>query len=157
MSSIAARATSATGASMMRRSAFPASLLSRQRRSTTSTLAVAARAPIASAAGAVATSSSLRRLRRSTASSPVVRTRAGDGATAGTITIAVNGMVCDGCSGRVEEALKAAPGVAKASVDLKGAVARVEPAAGAATGLGAALVELVNGLGFEAKLQQKND
>jgi len=78
---------------------------------------------------------------------------------ASAVTIKVGGMVCDGCSGRVEAALKAAPGVASAAVDLKSGMATVVPAAGAAADgaaaatAAAALVALIEGLGFEAELQ----
>lgn len=61
-------------------------------------------------------------------------------------------MVCDGCSGRVEAALKAAPGVASASVDLAAGTATVKPASSNGA-MAAALVELIKGLGFEASLQ----
>lgn len=69
------------------------------------------------------------------------------------VTIKVGGMVCDGCSSRVEAALKAAPGVASASVDLEKGVATVV-VVGPAGATAAALVALIEGLGFEAALQQ---
>jgi copper chaperone CopZ len=70
------------------------------------------------------------------------------------LTLKVSGMVCDGCSSRVEEALKKAAGVKAAAVDLERGVATVQVEAAdqiAAFNALPALIETVSGLGFEAE------
>lgn len=63
-------------------------------------------------------------------------------------------MVCDGCSGRVEETLKAAPGVKTASVDLEKGMATITVDAGNqvdALSVCLKLCEAINAIGFEAE------
>jgi copper chaperone CopZ len=71
------------------------------------------------------------------------------------LQIKVSGMVCDGCSGRVEETLKAAPGVKTASVDLEKGMATITVDAGnqvdALFSVCLKLCEAVNAIGFEAE------
>jgi len=68
-----------------------------------------------------------------------------------TVKLSVEGMHCDHCKKRVEDALKANKGVKKVSVSLEEACAEVEVAAGKIDG--AALAESVNAIGFEAKVK----
>jgi copper chaperone CopZ len=65
----------------------------------------------------------------------------------------VEGMVCDGCSGRVIEALQALPGVKSVAVDLETKLATVQVAAVSQIDAFNALpkmIETVTELGFEA-------
>lgn len=71
------------------------------------------------------------------------------------VSIKVGGMVCGGCSTRVEEALKEAPGVTQAEVDLDKGTALVTLSAAAEPDPKAALAKLkkmIEDLGFEAAL-----
>ncbi|MCK6442823.1 heavy metal translocating P-type ATPase [Elstera cyanobacteriorum] len=63
------------------------------------------------------------------------------------ITLAISGMTCASCVGRVERALQAVPGVAQAAVNLATERAEVRAAPGVTL---AALVEAVDSAGFEA-------
>lgn len=65
-----------------------------------------------------------------------------------TVTLDVQGMMCGGCSGRVERALKAVDGVSDASADAStdSAKATFDPAKTNVAALKAAIVEE----GFEA-------
>eukprot|EP00195_Chlamydomonas_chlamydogama_P004863 CAMPEP_0202901366 /NCGR_PEP_ID=MMETSP1392-20130828/14213_1 /ASSEMBLY_ACC=CAM_ASM_000868 /TAXON_ID=225041 /ORGANISM="Chlamydomonas chlamydogama, Strain SAG 11-48b" /LENGTH=154 /DNA_ID=CAMNT_0049587917 /DNA_START=82 /DNA_END=546 /DNA_ORIENTATION=+ len=68
--------------------------------------------------------------------------------------IKVEGMVCGGCSSRVEEALKKLKDVNNAKVDLESKLASVEVKAKSqldALNLMPQLVQTINDLGFEAK------
>ncbi len=64
-----------------------------------------------------------------------------------TVELSVSGMTCASCAGRVEKALRAVPGVAKAEVNLASETARVE--ADAATSP-ASLVDAVERAGYSA-------
>jgi Cu+-exporting ATPase len=66
-----------------------------------------------------------------------------------TVRLAVEGMTCASCVGRVERALRAVPGVRGAAVNLATGTATVEVAAGAAPF--AALVAAVEGAGYAAR------
>ncbi len=66
-----------------------------------------------------------------------------------TVDLAVEGMNCASCSGRVERALLAAPGVLEAGVNLATGSARVRLARGAATP--ADLARAVRSAGYAAK------
>ncbi|WP_227418368.1 heavy metal translocating P-type ATPase [Roseitranquillus sediminis] len=67
-----------------------------------------------------------------------------------TITLAVEGMTCASCVGRVERALKAVPGVLEASVNLAAGAATVRVPSGA---VGAAdLIGAVERVGYEARV-----
>ncbi|PSC68046.1 ABC transporter G family member 28-like [Micractinium conductrix] len=81
----------------------------------------------------------------------------GAGASDGVVEVQlrVDGMVCDGCSSRVEETLAKMAGVKKVHVDLEKGLATIEVEAGSQTDALAAaepLAEAVKGLGFEAAL-----
>lgn len=69
------------------------------------------------------------------------------------VQLKVAGMVCDGCSGRVLEALKAAPGVKEVTVDLEKGLAmlKIEAAKADVPVETAKLCALVTDLGFEAE------
>jgi copper chaperone CopZ len=70
------------------------------------------------------------------------------------LDIKVEGMMCGGCTSRVEAALKAMAGVRAVSVSLEAKLATVELAAPSlmdAVGQLPALVEAVKALGFEAE------
>ncbi|WP_370153169.1 heavy metal translocating P-type ATPase [Ferrovibrio sp.] len=69
------------------------------------------------------------------------------------IDLAVTGMSCASCAGRVEKALRAVPGVAEASVNLAGETAHVAYVPGAAADA-AALVAAVRRAGYEVPQQQ---
>ncbi|KAG2423738.1 hypothetical protein HXX76_015127 [Chlamydomonas incerta] len=78
-------------------------------------------------------------------------------ASAAEVKIAIEGMMCDGCSGRIEKVLKGMETVKSVKVDLEGKSATVELAKGDAASAEAktaasALVDTINSLGFEAKL-----
>ncbi len=67
------------------------------------------------------------------------------------LTLSVEGMHCNHCKGRVENALKSVKGVKKAEADLASATAsvvyvpnKVEPQA---------IADAVSAIGFEAKVQ----
>ena len=77
-------------------------------------------------------------------------TRAGPAATAETITLSVTGLSCAACSGAVEAALTALPGVTRASVSAPLGRADLGVAAGGATP--ALLVAAVRSAGFDATL-----
>ncbi len=66
-----------------------------------------------------------------------------------TTELAIEGMTCASCVGRVERALKAAPGVIEASVNLATEKATIRHLAGVATP--AALEEAVRNVGYEAR------
>lgn len=66
------------------------------------------------------------------------------------IRLSVDGMRCEHCKKRVEDALKAVKGVKKVAVSLENASAQIEVAAGKVDG--AALAGSVNAAGFEAKV-----
>ncbi|EFJ48815.1 hypothetical protein VOLCADRAFT_90457 [Volvox carteri f. nagariensis] len=75
------------------------------------------------------------------------------------LKINIEGMMCDGCSSRIETVLKGMEAVKTVNVSLEGKVAVVQLAKGAtdsteAQAAAAALVDTINSLGFEAKLQQ---
>ncbi|GLC38527.1 hypothetical protein PLESTB_001736200 [Pleodorina starrii] len=75
------------------------------------------------------------------------------------LKIGIEGMMCDGCSSRIEKVLKGMESVKTVSVSLEGKVAVVGLAKEAANSAeaqaaAAALVDTINSLGFEAKLQQ---
>ncbi|GGL80608.1 heavy metal translocating P-type ATPase [Wenxinia marina] len=65
------------------------------------------------------------------------------------VTLAVDGMTCASCVGRVERALKAVPGVLDASVNLAAGAAAVRVPAGAVSA--GDLVAAVGRVGYEAK------
>lgn len=70
--------------------------------------------------------------------------------TTDTVTIAVEGMSCGGCSASVQRALAGHPGVASASVSLteKNATVRFDPAATSPD----ALVQTIRAIGYHAAL-----
>jgi len=78
-------------------------------------------------------------------------TRAGYEPVLATLDLDVTGMTCASCSGRVEKALRAAPGVVSASVNLASERARVTMAAPADA---AALVAAVTRAGYGATLPE---
>lgn len=70
------------------------------------------------------------------------------------LEIKIGGMMCGGCTSRVEEALQKAPGVVKVQVSLEKAMASVEvkaPSPLEAYAMLPQLVESVRNLGFEAE------
>lgn len=71
---------------------------------------------------------------------------AGYTVTASTIELAIDGMTCASCVGRVERALRTVPGVTEASVNLATERATVKGSVDVAT-----LVEAVAGVGYEAR------
>ncbi|KAG2445117.1 hypothetical protein HYH02_008984 [Chlamydomonas schloesseri] len=80
-------------------------------------------------------------------------------ASAAEVKIAIEGMMCDGCSGRIEKVLKGMDTVKSVHVNLEGKSATVELTKGDAASpeakaAAAALVDTINSLGFEAKLAQ---
>jgi Cu+-exporting ATPase len=87
------------------------------------------------------------------AADPVGITRAIEGAGYSvpeeTTVLAIEGMSCASCVGRVEKALKAVPGVTDASVNLATEKATIRHYAGAVTS--AAIADAVRGAGYEAK------
>ncbi|GIL78724.1 hypothetical protein Vretimale_374 [Volvox reticuliferus] len=74
------------------------------------------------------------------------------------VKISIEGMMCDGCSSRIEKVLKGMEAVKAVNVSLEGKVAVVQLAkeAGNSTEAqaAAAVVDVINSLGFEARLQQ---
>ncbi|QCI67642.1 heavy metal translocating P-type ATPase [Phreatobacter stygius] len=68
-------------------------------------------------------------------------------AAAAPVELAIQGMTCASCVGRVERALKAVPGVVSAAVNLATERARIERGAGVDT---AALIQAVKDSGYEA-------
>lgn len=68
------------------------------------------------------------------------------------VSLAVEGMTCASCVGRVERALKGVPGVLDASVNLAAGAATVRVPSGAVAV--ADLIEAVAGVGYEARLAQ---
>ncbi len=75
-------------------------------------------------------------------------TDAGYDVAAETVDLAVTGMTCASCAGRVEAALRAVPGVSTAAVNLATEQARVTVAAGTVTA--DALVAAIEAAGYEA-------
>ncbi|MEO8384904.1 MAG: copper ion binding protein, partial [Betaproteobacteria bacterium] len=71
-----------------------------------------------------------------------------------TITLAITGMTCASCVGRVEQALRRVPGVLKATVNLATERATIQIAAGAVTA--EALLEAVKRAGYEATSIESN-
>jgi P-type Cu+ transporter len=67
------------------------------------------------------------------------------------VALEIGGMSCATCAGRVERALKAVPGVAKAEVNLASEHARVRFAPGRTVG-SSVLVEAVTSAGYEARI-----
>lgn len=71
------------------------------------------------------------------------------------VDLKVSGMVCDGCSGRVADALKDLQGVHSVDVDLESGIATVQATAAgqldAVTNLLPKLCDTVQSLGFEAE------
>lgn len=70
------------------------------------------------------------------------------------LEIKVEGMMCGGCSSRVEETLKALAGVKGVSVDLESKLATIQVDAGSqgdAKSLLAGFVKAIQDLGFEAE------
>ena len=80
---------------------------------------------------------------------------AGYGVAEATTEIAVDGMTCASCVGRVERALAAVPGVKSVNVNLATERATVRHADGVVTT--AALVEAVEDVGYQAKLVSAAD
>ena len=80
------------------------------------------------------------------------RTETGSETPIASITLAIQGMTCAGCSGRIERALSAAAGVREASVSLASGDARVsfDPAVQSAQ----TLIATVVSLGFRAQERQ---
>jgi heavy metal translocating P-type ATPase len=76
---------------------------------------------------------------------------AGFGARQATVILAIDGMTCASCVGRVERGLAALPGVTEARVNLALETANVRFLAGALTA--DALISAVSTLGYVAKLQ----
>jgi heavy metal translocating P-type ATPase len=76
---------------------------------------------------------------------------AGFGARQATVILAIDGMTCASCVGRVERGLAALPGVTEARVNLALETANVRFLAGALTA--DALISAVSALGYVAKLQ----
>ena len=72
-----------------------------------------------------------------------------------TIDLAIGGMTCASCVGRVERALRGVPGVQAAEVNLATERARVETVAGAASP--GALLAAVSRAGYEATASQTGD
>ncbi|KAG2491209.1 hypothetical protein HYH03_010419 [Edaphochlamys debaryana] len=73
----------------------------------------------------------------------------------GEVKIAIEGMMCDGCTSRVEKVLKGVEGVKAVAVSLESKSATVQMASGASDAKQAAsLVDLVNSIGFDAKLSK---
>ncbi|GLI64243.1 hypothetical protein VaNZ11_007442 [Volvox africanus] len=75
------------------------------------------------------------------------------------VKISIEGMMCDGCSSRIEKVLKGMDAVEAVNVSLEGKVAVVQLAKKAcnsteAQAAAASVVDLINSLGFEARLQQ---
>ncbi len=68
------------------------------------------------------------------------------------VSLAVEGMTCASCVGRVERALKAVPGVLEASVNLAAGSATVRAPSGAVTA--ASLIRAIKGAGYEARIAQ---
>ncbi|MGG7565412.1 heavy metal translocating P-type ATPase [Rhodovulum sp. DZ06] len=67
------------------------------------------------------------------------------------VALALSGMTCAGCAGRVERALAAAPGVIRASVNLATETADIRIAAGETDA--PALIEAVRKAGYDARLE----
>lgn len=65
------------------------------------------------------------------------------------VALALRGMTCAGCAGRIEAALTAAPGVIEASVNLAAETATIRIAAGQTDA--AALIAVVRKTGYEAR------
>jgi heavy metal translocating P-type ATPase len=78
---------------------------------------------------------------------------AGFGARQATVILAIDGMTCASCVGRVERRLAALPGVTEARVNLALETANVRFLAGALTA--DALISAVSTLGYVAKLQEQ--
>ncbi|GIL45359.1 hypothetical protein Vafri_2605 [Volvox africanus] len=75
------------------------------------------------------------------------------------VKISIEGMMCDGCSSRIEKVLKGMEAVKTVNVSLEGKVAVVQLSKEAgnsteAQAAAAAVVDVINSLGFEARLQQ---
>jgi len=66
----------------------------------------------------------------------------------------IQGMDCPSCVAHIEKALKQVPGVAKAKVDFRSALAKVEPKPGARLTAGA-LVNAVERTGYRAKVKRQ--
>ncbi|EFN56470.1 hypothetical protein CHLNCDRAFT_145140 [Chlorella variabilis] len=84
--------------------------------------------------------------------SAVVCSAAGDDVVE--VQLKVDGMVCEGCSSRVEEALQKMAGVKKVQVDLEKGLATVQVEAASqidAFNAVQPLAEAIKGLGFEAE------
>jgi heavy metal translocating P-type ATPase len=84
-----------------------------------------------------------------------VLSSAGYPARQGQVTLRISDMTCASCVGRVERALRAAPGVLSADVNLATETAAVEYLIGAITP--AELVALSTAAGYPAKLTQPDD
>jgi Cu+-exporting ATPase len=67
------------------------------------------------------------------------------------ITLAIDGMTCASCSGRVEKALRKVPGVSDASVNLATDSARITVAGGADAGT---LIRAIEAAGYHARRQR---
>ncbi|KXZ51429.1 hypothetical protein GPECTOR_12g391 [Gonium pectorale] len=81
------------------------------------------------------------------------------GADGAEVKISIEGMMCDGCSSRIEKVLKGMESVKNVNVSLEGKVATIQlakEAAGSpeAVAAAAALVDTINSIGFDAKLSQ---
>jgi Cu+-exporting ATPase len=72
----------------------------------------------------------------------------------GTVELALEGMSCASCAARIEQALAATPGVARAAVNFAAAKATVEVAArdGQPAAMPEALVAAVEGVGYTARV-----
>ena len=68
-----------------------------------------------------------------------------------TTELSIGGMTCASCVGRVEKALRAVPGVAKADVNLATEIARIEAVASLAT---AELIQAVEKAGYSASVRR---
>ncbi len=115
--------------------------------------ALAAVPGIASASVNLATESAAVTLLPGTAASTVIAAveRAGYAVPQATIDLAIDGMTCASCVGRVERALAAVPGVLEVSVNLATSQARVVLAAGGAADITAQLRAAVQRAGYEAQ------
>ena len=83
--------------------------------------------------------------------------RAGYAVPQASLTLAIDGMTCASCVGRVERALLAVPGVLSASVNLATSSAHVVHAAAAALDLQPQLLTAVQRAGYEARAQASGD
>lgn len=73
-----------------------------------------------------------------------------------TLTLGILGMTCASCANRVEQALKAVPGVADATVNLASETAQVTVEAGETGGMAGLLGEAVQQAGYHPVLPQEN-